>query len=156
MRLAFSTPPIGKGMEVDDDMKPFTIHVSLVDTPASDTLFEGHTWGWYCIDRRAAVSQNHNELSFKKWLNPPKPFLHWHIPTLSPYQMVENCSSPTNIQGYKGGRYCSVGIWISTTIFRSMAFNVHLLCMKEGCFLACHPLLSRGKSMPLSPWVIHV
>ena len=56
-------------MEVDDDMEPFPIHVFLVDTTASDTLFEGHTWGWYCIDRRAAVSQNHNEISFKNgWI----------------------------------------------------------------------------------------
>ena len=91
---------IGKGTEVDDDMEPFTIHVSLVDTPASDKLFEGHTWVWYCIDRRAAVSHNHNELSFKKWIDQPKPFLHQHIPTLSPSQMFDNCSSPINIQVY--------------------------------------------------------
>ena len=131
---------IGKGTEVDDDMKPVPIHVSLVDTPASDTLFEGHTWGWYCIDLRAVVSQNHNELSFKKELDPPKPFLHQHIPTLSPSQTFDNCYSTINIQVYEGGRYCSVGIWISTTLLRSMAFNVYLLCMKEGRFWECHPL----------------
>ena len=113
---------IGKGMEVDDDMEPVPIHVSLVDTPSADKLFEGHTWGWYCIDLCAMVAQNHNELSFKKWIDQPKPFLHRHIPTLSLSQMFDNCSSPINIKVYEGGRYCSVGIWISTTIFRSMAF----------------------------------
>ena len=127
-------------MEVDDEMEPFTIHVSLVDTLDADTLFEGHTWGWYCINRRAVVAQIQNGLFFKKWLDPPKPFLHRHIPTLSPSQMVDNCYSPINIQVYEGGRYFSVGIWISTTLFSSMVFNVHLLCMKEGRFLECHPL----------------
>ena len=107
-------------MEVDDEMEPFTIHVSLVDTLADDTLFEGHTWRWYCIDCHAVVAHNQNEISFKKWLDPPKPLLHRHIPTLPPSQMVDNCSFPINIQGYEGGRYLSVGIWISTTLFRSM------------------------------------
>ena len=88
LRLAFSTPPIGKGLEVDDVMEPVHIHVSLVDTPDSDTLFEGHTWGWYCINRHAVVAQNHNEISFKNWLDPPKPFLYQHVPTLYPYKMV--------------------------------------------------------------------
>ena len=76
MRLVFSTLPIAKGLEVDYDMEPVPIHVSLVDTLADDTLFEGHTWGWYCIYRWAVVAHNQNELSFKKWLDPPKPFLH--------------------------------------------------------------------------------
>ena len=119
LRLAFSMPPIGKGMEVDDDMEPFPIHVSLVDTPAAHTLFEGHKWGWYCIDRRAAVSQNHNELSFKKWMDHPKPFLHRHIPTLSPSQTFDNCYSTINIKVYEGGRYSSVGIWIEAGIFNA-------------------------------------
>ena len=57
-------------------MEPNPIHVSLVDTPDSATLFEGHAWGWYFIDHRAAVAQNQNELSFKKCMDPPKPFLH--------------------------------------------------------------------------------
>ena len=139
-RLAFSTPPIDKGLGFYDEMEPNPINVSLVDTPDYDTLFEIHTWGWYCINFRAVVAQNQNEPSFKKWPDPPNPFLHQHIATLSPSQMVDDYSSPINIQGYEGGRYCSVGISISTTLFKSMAFNFHLLCMKEGRFLECHPL----------------
>ena len=46
LRLAFSTPPIGRGIEIDDDMEPNPMHVSLVDTPASNTMFEGHAWGF--------------------------------------------------------------------------------------------------------------
>ena len=52
-------------MEVDDDMEPSPENVPSVDTPAADTLFEGHTWGWDGIDLHDVVSQNQNEPSFK-------------------------------------------------------------------------------------------
>ena len=34
-----------QGLEVDDDMEPPPENITLVDTPAADTLFEGQTWG---------------------------------------------------------------------------------------------------------------
>ena len=46
-------------------MEPAPEKVPSVDTPASDTLFQGHTWGWDGIDCRAVVAQNKNEPSFK-------------------------------------------------------------------------------------------
>ena len=55
-------------------MEPVPIHFSLVDTLADDTLFEGHTWGWYCIDHCAVVAQNQNELSLKKLAGSPTAF----------------------------------------------------------------------------------
>ena len=70
LRMAFSTPPIGKGQEVDDGIEPVPVHVSLVDTIAVDIPFEGHTWGWYCINRRTVVAQNHNEPTFKNGWTP--------------------------------------------------------------------------------------
>ena len=75
----------------------------------------------------------------QKWMDPPKPFLYQHIYTLSPFQMVRNCSSTINIQGYEGDRYFSLYTRRYTTIFRSMAINVHLICMEELLFLECHP-----------------
>ena len=44
-------------------MEPAPDNVPLVETPAADTLFEGHTWERDVIDRRAVVAQNHNEPS---------------------------------------------------------------------------------------------
>ena len=72
-----------KRLEVDDDMESSTKNVPSVETPSADTLFEGQTWGWDGIDRRAVVAQNQNELDTLK------PFLHRHIPTLSPSQIFE-------------------------------------------------------------------
>ena len=41
----------------------------MVDTPAADTLFEGHTWGWDGIYCRAVVAHIKNEPSFKNgWI----------------------------------------------------------------------------------------
>ena len=90
----------------------------------------------------------------KKLMDLPKTFLHWYISTLYYSQMVENISYPINVQDYEGGIYFFVEIWISTTLFRSMAFNIHLLWMEEGGILESHPLWSRVKSMPLSPWEV--
>ena len=59
-----------KGLEVDDDMLPAPKNVPLVETPYYDTLFEGHTWGWDGINRRAVVAQNQNEPSFKNYWIP--------------------------------------------------------------------------------------
>ena len=42
-------------------MEPSHNNVPLVNTPDSDTLFEGHKWGWDGIDCRAVVSQNQND-----------------------------------------------------------------------------------------------
>ena len=56
-----------QGLEVDDEVVPAPDNVPLVNTPVADTLFEGQTWGWYGIDFRAVVSQNHNEPSFKNF-----------------------------------------------------------------------------------------
>ena len=86
-------------------MEPDPDNVPLVENPDAETLFEGQTWGWDGIDFCAVAAQNQNEPPFKKWLDPPKPLLHWHITTLPPYQMVENRSYPINVQGYKLGRY---------------------------------------------------
>ena len=61
-----------QGLEVDDDTEPAPKNFTLVDTPTTDTIFEGHTWGWDGIDFRAVVAQNQNEPYFKKWLDPPK------------------------------------------------------------------------------------
>ena len=41
-------------------MGPAPDNVPLVETPAAETIFEGHTWGWDSIDIRAVVAQNHN------------------------------------------------------------------------------------------------
>ena len=46
-------------------MEPDTNKFPSVDTPAADTLFEGHTWGWDGIYLRAVVEQNQNEPSLK-------------------------------------------------------------------------------------------
>ena len=46
-------------------MEPAPDKFPSVNTPATDTMFEGQTWGWYGIDRRAEVSQNQNEPYFK-------------------------------------------------------------------------------------------
>ena len=54
--------------------------------------------------------------------------------------MVANSSSEINVQGYEGGGYYSLDIWIYTTLFRSMDFNVHLLWMEEGGIWGFHPL----------------
>ena len=45
-----------QGLYVDDNLEPAPNNVPLVDTPAADTLFEGHTWGWDGIDRRDVVA----------------------------------------------------------------------------------------------------
>ena len=91
--------------------------------------------------RPPCYGSTESELAFlQTFLEPPKPFLHQHIPTLYPFQMVENCSSPINVQGYERGIYSLIDIWISTTIFMSMAFNVHLIWMEEGWFGGFHPL----------------
>ena len=51
-------------------MEPPPKNVPLVDTPASETLFEEHTWGWRGIDCRAVVAHNHNEPSLKNVWSP--------------------------------------------------------------------------------------
>ena len=51
-------------------MEPAPDNVPSFDTPAADTLFEGQTWGWNGIDRRAVVAQNQNEPSFKNGWSP--------------------------------------------------------------------------------------
>ena len=57
-----------QGQKVNDYMKSAPENVPLGDTPAADTLFEGHTWGWDGIDCRAVVVQNKNEPYLKNWL----------------------------------------------------------------------------------------
>ena len=58
-----------QGLEVDDDMEPDPKNFPSVETPVSDTLFEGHTWGWDSINLRAVVAKNQNESSFKNiWI----------------------------------------------------------------------------------------
>ena len=110
--------------------------------------------GWHQLP---CCGSTESERSFlQKWLDPPKPFLHQYIPTLSPSKMVANFSSPINVQGYKGVRYCSVDILRSTTIFSSMDFNVHLIWMEEEGFLECHPLYSGRKLMLVSTWENHI
>ena len=69
-------------------MEPSPKNVTLVNTPASETMFEGQTGGWDGIACRAVVAQNQNELSLKKWLDTPKPFLRIHIPTMFPSIMA--------------------------------------------------------------------
>ena len=65
-----------QGTEVDYYMEPYPKNVPLVDTTDTYTLFEGQTWEWDGIDLCAVVAQNQNEPSLKKWLDPPKRFLH--------------------------------------------------------------------------------
>ena len=70
-----------------------------LDTTASDTLFEGHKWGWYGIDNRAVVSQNQNDPSFKNVWSPQSLsyiniFLHclplkWMIIVLLPSASID-------------------------------------------------------------------
>ena len=56
-------------LEVNDNIELSNDNVSLVHTPAADTLFEGQTWGWYEIDRRSVAEQSQNEPSFKNgWI----------------------------------------------------------------------------------------
>ena len=57
-------------LDVDDDMEPAPYNVTLFDTPASDTMFEGQTWGLDGIYCRAVVAQNQNEPSFKMLWRP--------------------------------------------------------------------------------------
>ena len=45
-------------------LEPDLYNFPLVDTPVDDTLFEGQTWGWDSIDRRAVVVHNQNDPSF--------------------------------------------------------------------------------------------
>ena len=45
-------------------MEPDPENVPLVENPAADTLFEGHTWGWDGIDCHSVVGQNHNDPFF--------------------------------------------------------------------------------------------
>ena len=59
-------------MDVDDDMEPAPENINLVDTTASDTLFEGQTLGWDEIDNRAVVAQNQNNPSFKNGCSPQR------------------------------------------------------------------------------------
>ena len=47
-------------------MEPSHENVHLVDTPASETLFEGQKWGWDGIDHLAVVAYNQNDPSMKK------------------------------------------------------------------------------------------
>ena len=120
---------MNQGLEVDDYMEPPPYNVSLVHTPADDTLFEGQTWGWYGINLRAVVAQNQNENFFKNGCIPQslsyiEMFLH-----CLPLKWFYNHSSTVNIQGYRGGIYCSFEIWRSTTLCRYMVFNAHLICM---------------------------
>ena len=52
-------------LEVDYDMEPAPNNVTLVETPAAETMYDGHKWGWDGIDTRVMVAQNHNYSSFK-------------------------------------------------------------------------------------------
>ena len=71
---------------------------------------------------------------------PPKAFpKSTYYYTVSP-QMADNIFFPINAQGYEGGIYFSIDIWIYNTIFRSMDFNLHLLRIEEKGFWECHPL----------------
>ena len=101
-----------QGLEVYDDVEPFPNNLSLVSTTAADTLIERQTWGWDGIDRRTLVAQNHNDPSFKNgWIHQSLYYIVIFlqcIPHTS--QMIENRSSPINIQGYEGGRFCSIDI----------------------------------------------
>ena len=105
-------------------------------------MFQGQTWtymgvGWH---QSLCCGGTESERAFlQKWMNPSKPFLYQHVTTLSPSKIIKNSSSPINVQGYEGFRYLFIYICISTTIFRSMDFNVYLLGMEEGGFLECHP-----------------
>ena len=83
-----------------------------------------------------------------KWLDPPKPFLHRHIPIMYPSQMAENIYSPINFHIYEGGRYLSVDIWISNTLFRSIYFNVHLIWIEEGGFCSVTPFDQDANTFP--------
>ena len=51
-------------------MEPAPKNVPLVDTPAAETMFEGHTWGWDGIDCNAVVAHNQNDPSFKNLWTP--------------------------------------------------------------------------------------
>ena len=88
--------------------------------------YMGVGWHWW-----PCCGSTESERAFlQKWLYPPKPFLNWHIPTMSPFQIFQNYSSSINVQGCEGGRYCSIGTRRSTTLFRSVAINFHLLWME--------------------------
>ena len=56
---------MNQGLEVDDDTETAPDNFPLVDTPDDETIFEGQTWRWDGIDRRAVVSHNQNEPSLK-------------------------------------------------------------------------------------------
>ena len=56
---------MNQGLEVDYGMEPAPKNVPLVGTPDSDTIFEGHIWGWGGIDLCAVVVQNQNYPFFK-------------------------------------------------------------------------------------------
>ena len=47
-------------LEVGDDTEPSPNNVPLADTPDSDTLFEGQTWGCNDIDLWAVAAHNQN------------------------------------------------------------------------------------------------
>ena len=163
-RLEFPNPPIDQKTFPLSGISFWRLTITWNHPPIIFlwlTLFCWHNvWrtdtgvGWYWWP---CCGSTESELaSLQNFLDLPKTFLHRHIITLSTSQVIENRSSLVNFQAYEGGRYCSVYIWRSTTIFRSMAFNAHLIWMEEGIFWGCHPLWSRGKYMPPSPQVIHV
>ena len=129
-----------KGLEVDDDKEPAPKNVPLVYTPDSDTLFELQTWGWDDIDRRSVLAQNHNEPSFKNVWIPQNLYYIDILLHCLPLKWLIIVLLPINFQGYEGGRYFSVYTRRSTTLFRPMDFNVHLLWMEEGWFLECQIL----------------
>ena len=139
-RLEEITLVRNQGMEVDDDMEPVPENVPLAENPYSETQFEVHKWGWDGINRRDVVAQNQHEPSFKNGRTPQSLsyiniLLHW-----PPLKRLRIVLLPPKYRAMKGGRYCYIYMWISTTLFRYMVFNVHLLWMEEGGFLECHPL----------------
>ena len=111
-------------------MEPSPQNFPLVDTPAAGRLFERHTWGWDVIDCCAVVAQNQNEPSFKNvWIPQSLSYIEIYLHCL-PFKWFRIFLLPINIQGYEGGRYFFVDTRRSTTIFRSMAIDFHLLWME--------------------------
>ena len=106
-------------------MEPSPQIFPLFDTPDTDILFEGQTWGWDGINRCAVVSQNQDEPSFKNVWSPQilsyiDIFLHCLPPKLLRIVLISSTSRAMKEAGialFKFGyllRYLVLWVLMST------------------------------------------
>ena len=152
----FSTPPIGQKTLTLSGIRGWSLMMTWNNPPIMFLRFKLLLLAHCLRDRYGggmaliSVLWYHRIIMIlpSKWLVPPKPFLHRHITIMYPSQMAENIYSPINFHIYEGGRYLSVEIWISNTLFRSIYFNVHLIWIEEGGFCSVTPFDQDSNTFP--------